>query len=73
MFNGLLALRFSSMSLTGSYMEDKPNFALLLPQLYILLPDKFLQFDWLRAAVFQPDLKYLHVKIAVTMVTKITK
>ena len=24
---------------------------------------KFLQFDWLRAVVFQLDLKYLHVKI----------
>ena len=34
----------------------------------ILLPEKFLQFDWLRAEVFQ-----LNVKITVTMVTKITK
>ena len=25
--------------------------------------DKFLQFDWLRAVVFQLNLKYLHVKI----------
>ena len=29
----------------------------------ILLRDKFLQFDWLRAVVFQLNLKYLHVKI----------
>ena len=29
----------------------------------ILLHEKFLQFDWLRAAVFQLNLKYLHVKI----------
>ena len=29
----------------------------------ILLHDKFLQFDWLRAVVFQLNLKYLHVKI----------
>ena len=29
----------------------------------ILLHEKFLQFDWLRAVVFQLDLKYLHVKI----------
>ena len=29
----------------------------------ILLHQKFLQFDWLRAAVFHLDLKYLHVKI----------
>ena len=35
----------------------------------ILLPEKFLQFDWLRADVFQLNLKYLHVKITVIMVT----
>ena len=30
----------------------------------IILPyEKFLQFDWLRAVVFQLNLKYLHVKI----------
>ena len=29
----------------------------------ILLHEKLLQFDWLRAVVFQPNLKYLHVKI----------
>ena len=29
----------------------------------IPLHDKFLQFDWLRAVVFQLNLKYLHVKI----------
>ena len=31
--------------------------------LLILLHQKFLQFDWLRAVVFQLNLKYLHVKI----------
>ena len=31
--------------------------------LFILLHEKFLQFDWLRAVVFQLILKYLHVKI----------
>ena len=36
----------------------------------ILLPQKFLPFDWLRAEVFQLNLKYLHVKITVTMVTQ---
>ena len=36
----------------------------------ILLNEKFLPFDWLRAEVFQLDLKYLHVKITVTMVTQ---
>ena len=29
----------------------------------ILLHEKFLQFDWPRAVVFQLNLKYLHVKI----------
>ena len=29
----------------------------------ILLHEKFLQFDWLRAVVFQRNLKYQHVKI----------
>ena len=35
----------------------------------ILLPEKFVPFDWLRAEVFQLNLKYLDVKITVTMVT----
>ena len=30
---------------------------------FILLHEKLLQFDWLRAVVFQLNLKYLHVKI----------
>ena len=30
---------------------------------FILLHDKFLQFDWRRAEVFQLNMKYLHVKI----------
>ena len=29
----------------------------------MLLHEKFLQFDWLRAVVFQLNLKYPHVKI----------
>ena len=29
----------------------------------ILLHEKFLQFDWLRAVVFQLNLKHLHVRI----------
>ena len=33
------------------------------PTYFILLREKFLQFDWLRAVVFQLNLKYLHVKI----------
>ena len=30
---------------------------------FILLREKFLQSDWLKAVVFQLTLKYLHVKI----------
>ena len=30
---------------------------------FILLYEKFLRFDWLRAVAFQLNLKYLHVKI----------
>ena len=37
---------------------------------FILLPEKFLLFDRLRTEVFQLNLKYLHVKITVTMVTQ---
>ena len=33
-------------------------------QVFILLHEKLLQFDWLRAVVFQLNLKYLNVKIA---------
>ena len=29
---------------------------------YYTTTEKFLQFDWLRAVVFQLNLKYLHVK-----------
>ena len=33
----------------------------------ILLREKFLQFDWLRAVVFQLNLKYLHGKITILL------
>ena len=39
----------------------------------LLLYEKFLQFNCLRAVVFQLNLKYLREKITVSMVTKITK
>ena len=32
----------------------------------ILLHEKFMQFDWLRAVVFQLNLEYLHVKLLQT-------
>ena len=53
-------------SATGMQMVTVVNinsFHLLTIRLLILLHEKFLQFDWLRAVVFQPNLKYLHVKI----------
>ena len=36
---------------------------ILYISIFILLHEKFLQFDWLRAVVFQLNLKYLHEKI----------
>ena len=36
---------------------------LLYVMFFMLLHDKFLQFDWLEAVVFRLNLKYLHVKI----------
>ena len=42
-------------------MNFKFEFILLLT--IILLHENFLQFDWVRAVVFQLNLKYLHVKI----------
>ena len=44
-----------SLSLALAFSLNAPRF--------ILLHDKFLQFDWLRAVVFQLNLEYLHVKI----------
>ena len=38
-------------------------YGLSLIRTIILLHEKFLQFYWLRAVVFQLNLKYLHVKI----------
>ena len=38
-------------------------FVCSLTRILILLHEKFLQFDWLRAMVFQLNLKYLQVKI----------
>ena len=37
--------------------------------LFILLAEKFLKSDWLRQAVFQPNMKHLHVQITVAVAT----
>ena len=46
------------------------KFIYLFMSVFILPPEKFLSFDLLRAEVFELNLKYLHVKITVTMVTQ---
>ena len=51
----------------------KPYLQMTKVTFVIRLYEKFLQFDWLRAVVFQRNLKYLDVKITVSVVTKITK
>ena len=38
----------------------------MLLRLFILLHEKFLQFDWLRAVAFQLNWKYLHVIMKIT-------
>ena len=57
---GALNLQFitSNHYITGNSLLIK-IFAILI---LILLHEKFLQFDWLRAVAFQLNLKYLHVK-----------
>ena len=37
---------------------------------FILLHEKFLQFDWLRAVVFQLNLKYLYKPLAGSSINK---
>ena len=51
-------------------VRKKLKFKEKLALCIFILPEKFEQFDWLRAVVFQLNLKYLHIKITVTMVTQ---
>ena len=62
-----LAMLFCSICHTVSNITRK---SIIIIKSFILLPEKFLPFDWLRAEVFQLNLKYLHVKITVIMVTQ---
>ena len=48
---------------TGNFKNFKRMQKISAVNTIILLHEKFLQFDWLRAVVFQLNLKYLHVKI----------
>ena len=47
--------------LMNSYNTDRTEHSTI--QGVILQTDKFLKCDWLRPVVFEPNLKYLHVKI----------
>ena len=66
----------STSSCLASYIDlskDLRSFQNLIKRvryIKVLLPEKFLQFHWLRVDAFQLNLKYLHVKITVTMVTR---
>ena len=46
-------------------VKDFESVTIVYGIIKVLIPlhEKFLQFDWLRAVVFQLNLKYLHVKI----------
>ena len=48
-----------NISVKNLYVDD----GAIRVKVLILLHQKFLQSDWLRAVVFQLNLKYLHVKI----------
>ena len=55
-----LSLIFIAKSISKKLLIKK---IIIIIIIVILLHEKFLQFDWLRAVVFQLNLKYLHVKI----------
>ena len=59
--NGFIALATSA--LVSLHYFQSGNFVIMSPSAVKLLHEKFLQFDWLRAVVFQLNLKYLRVKI----------
>ena len=69
MYRGTLVSGFVSISvyfnkLANNFMKSLDRFFKRIKiLLVILLHEKFLQFDWLRAVVFQLNLKYLRVKI----------
>ena len=52
------SIRRGDQVLDGAKNHGKTHIPGIIP-----LHEKFLQFDWLRAVVFQLNLKYLHVKI----------
>ena len=60
--NRTRAARLSDFEITRMISDQIALHSVQLP-LFILLHEKFLQFDWFRAMVFQLNLKYLQVKI----------
>ena len=56
------AERSSDFEITGMISDQIALHSVQLP-LFTLLHEKFLQIHWLRAVVFQLNLKNLHVKI----------
>ena len=69
MYRGTLVSGFANISvyfnkLANNFMKPLDKcFKRIKILLVILLHEKFLPFDWLRAVVFQLNLKYFHVKI----------
>ena len=59
-----------SSSKTPKYFIIISFFNCVTISIFILLRGNFLLFDWLNAEVFQLNLKYLDVKITVTMATQ---
>ena len=72
----LVSFPFASSTSTPFILNIEPcnitflSIITVINTIILLLPEKFLPFDWLRTEVFWLNLKYLYVKITVTMVTQ---
>ena len=53
-------------------IDKTPLLIFFIFTILILLAEKFLESDWLRREVFQPNLKYPHVEITVAVKTEET-
>ena len=69
---GLLVVQFGGNRVRNIMSKCEITRPISLITLLILLPEKFLPFEWLTVEVFQLNLKYLHAKITVT-VTMVTQ
>ena len=63
----LLRQPFSKQLYTRALLRPSSSVVFHIISNFILLHEKFLQFNWLRAVVFQFYLKYLHVKITILL------